>query len=416
MRRFHHTRRLVALIGATALMLGISACAADADLAVELPTQADAALPDDTVAQMQAAMDRAMAATGSSGAIVGVWAPWAGSWVKGLGTSTPGGAPVTTDMTFKAGSVTRSMTCDALYAVAADGTVDLDDPVTEWVTGIPMDESVTLGQLCDSTSGLGSYTDRITGRMLANPARKWEPRELLAYGNAQGTGAAPGTAFRDSSTGYLLLGIALEKATGKSAAALYDTYVVKPLGLAATDLASTSTSKLAGLLSGDVDGAVACAAPTDVTGLSPSAGFTASGVETDIADLGRYAQALAIGARSYDSDARFESPLPVVADGPAWFTAAGGAYQAGDLIGQYGSVPGYLTAAFADKNTGMTVAVVLNNSRAGGDVARVLAWELAAIASKAPAAGGNTAPDAGLPWTAEDMAAQLAGAAVCPIP
>ena len=63
-------------------------------------------------------------------------------------------------------------------------------------------------------------------------------------------------------------------------------------------------------------------------------------------------------------------------------------------------MPGYLTAAFADPNVGLTVAVVLNNSAIGADVAAYLAWELAAIASKAPAAAGETAPEAGLPWTA----------------
>ena len=36
--------------------------------------------------QLQDAVDFAMAATGSSGAIVGVWAPWSGSWVAGVGT------------------------------------------------------------------------------------------------------------------------------------------------------------------------------------------------------------------------------------------------------------------------------------------------------------------------------------------
>ena len=34
-------------------------------------------------------------------------------------------------------------------------------------------------------------------------------------------------------------------------------------------------------------------------------------------------------------------------------------------------------------------------------MAASLAWELAAIASKAPAAAGETAPEAGLPWTAQ---------------
>jgi len=91
----------------------------------------------------------------------------------------------------------------------------------------------------------------------------------------------------------------------------------------------------------------------------------------------------------------------------------GGAYQAGTLVGQYGSVPGYLTAAFADRETGMAVVVVLNNSRASADVVRALAWELAAIASKAPAAEGETAPAAGLPWTPDTYAAEVQAGAVC---
>ncbi len=415
MRTSQRTRRLTAWVAAAALLLGVSACSAGQDAGIQTPDQIDTALPDDTQAQLQAAMDRAMAATGSSGAIVGVWAPWSGSWVAGLGSVTPGGAAVTADMTFKAGATTRSMTCDVLYALVADGTVSLDDPVTDWVSGEPMDADITLGQLCDSTVALGSYTDGIAGRLAATPERVWSPRELLAYGSTAVSGS-PGTAFSDSSTGYLLLGIALEHAARSTAADLYETYVTGPLGLSKTTLADTSDTTLHGLVSGDVDGAVACAAPTDVTGLSPSAGFTASGVETDITDLGRYAQALALGTLPFDDDARFDNPLPVVAGGPAWYTADGGAYQAGSLIGQFGSVPGYLTASFADSVTGMTVAVVLNNSRATPDIVRVLAWELAAIASKAPAAEGRTAPDAGLPWTAEDMAGQLAGAAVCPLP
>ena len=136
----------------------------------------------------------------------------------------------------------------------------------------------------------------------------------------------------------------------------------------------------------------------------------------DSTDLGRYTQALATGARPYDTDARFENPMPAAADAPSWFTAKGGTYQAGSLVGQYGSIPGYLTAAFADRNTGMTVVTVLNNSRASNTLVRSLAWQLAAIASKLPAAPGETAPDAGLPWTAEDMGAQVAAAAVCPLP
>lgn len=405
-------RRVAALAGAAVVAVTLAACAPPASVSLDLPDQVAADLPADTQAQLQAAVDRAVAASGSTGAIVGVWAPWAGTWRTGSGSVKP-----RTSESFKAGAVTRAMTCDVLYGLAADGTVKLGDSITGYVPGLPGYDAVTLGELCDSTSGIPSYMPALSGRLSANPGRVWNPRELASYGIAAAPSAAPGTSFADSDTGYVLLGIALEHASRRTAEQLLEKYVFAPSGMTASALPVDASVQLPGLYSGNTaEGAVACAEPTDMTDLSPSAGFTASGVISDLDDLGRYTQALATGARSYDTDARFASTLPAAAGAPSWFTAGGGAYQAGSLIGQYGSIPGYLTAAFADRSTGMTVVVVLNNSRASDTLVRSLAWQLASIASKAPAASGRTAPEAGLPWTADDMGAQVAAAAVCPIP
>lgn len=410
----HRARRAVALLGAAALALSLAACAPNVTETVELPPQAEGGLPEETVAQMQSAVEYAMAASGSPGAIVGVWAPWAGSWVAGLGTTAPDGAAVDADMTFGAGYVTRAMTCDVLYALVAEGKVELNDDITEWVIGAPKLEGITLGQLCDSSSGLGAYTGKLMDRLVAKPDRVWKPMELVSYGLASTVVADPGVSYRDSDTGYLLLGLALERATDKSAAELYDEYVFEPLGLTATGLDSTiaGADPLSALRSVDTDGAVDCTAFADVSATSATAGFTANGVTTDITDLGRYAQALATGARSYDTADRFAEPYPVGAMEPSWFTTKGGTFQAGSLIGQYGSIPGYLTAAFADPQTGMTVAVVLNNSRGSSVTVRSLAWQLAAIASKMPGADG-AAPEAGLPWTAESLTPSIDEAALC---
>lgn len=417
MPRIHRGRRVAALACAAVVAFALAACAPEASVSLDVPTQVQADLAGDTQAQLQSAVDRAVAASGATGAVVGVWAPWAGTWLAGRGTVAPGGADVTASATFKAGAVTRAMTCDVLYALVKDGTVTLDDSITTYVPGLPGHEAITLGDLCDSTSGLASYTPAVSGRLFANPERVWNPRELASYGVAASAGTQPGTTFADSDTGYVLLGIALEHATNRSAEDLLEQYVFTPAGMTESALPTDASVALSGLYSANTaEGAVACAEPVDMTDLSPSAGSTASGVTSDLEDLGRYTQALATGARPYDTDARFENPLPAAADAPSWFTAAGGTYQAGTLIGQYGSIPGYLTAAFADRNTGMTVVVVLNNSRAADTLVRSLAWQLAAIASKAPAASGETAPDAGLPWTAEDMGAQVTAAAVCPIP
>ncbi|WP_405374374.1 MULTISPECIES: serine hydrolase domain-containing protein [unclassified Microbacterium] len=403
-------------MAAFGLALGLAACSPEPaviDLGID---QIDAPFGDEVQSQLAAATDAAVAATGSTGAIVGVYAPWAGQWVAGVGTVSPGGAATDAGLTFKATAVTRSMTCDVLYALVDNGTVELDDTVTEWLDTYPNVADITLEQLCDSTSGLHAYMGEIQSRLIANPERVWNPREIAAYGLAQDRTSDPGARFRDSDTGYVMLGIVLERASGRTMSELYREYVFEPLGMTGSSFPSAAgdgADWLGGFYSTNEDGKPNCAAPRDLTSLSPSAGGAASGVVSTVGDLATYVRALATGARSYDADTRFADARPTGEDQPTWFTSDGGTYQAGSLIGQHGNLPGYMTAAYADRETGMTVVVVLNNSRASNAVSRLLAWQLAAIASKAPAAEGRTAPEIGLPWTAESLADQVQSLAIC---
>lgn len=410
----------VVIAGASVVAVALSGCTPQGSASIDVPEQVQSSLPDDTVAQLQDAVTSAMAITGSTGAIVGVWAPWSGTWVEGLGTQAPGGAEVTADMGFRAGDVTRAMTCDIVYELAAGGTFSLEDPVSTWVSGLPGFDDITLRQLCDGTSGLGAYGPVLQGQVLVNPDRAWNDRELMAYGVASPRRNEPGTAFADSDTNYLLAGLAVERATGEKLSTLLAERVAEPLGLEATSLpgpaaAPPSANALRGFWSQpNAEGAWNCTDPGDYTVTSASFGAGDSGVVTDITDLGRYAQALATGALLPDDNDRFAAPLPTYGEAPTWFTATGGAYQAGSLIGQFGSVPGYIVGAFADPSTGMSVAVVLNNSGGSEAVGAWLAWELAAIASKAPAADGRTIPEAGLPWTAQQMRDNIGTVAICP--
>jgi D-alanyl-D-alanine carboxypeptidase len=417
-------RVALALASIAALSLVIAGCAADEHVDLDVPAQTDAAFPAETAQQLQDAVTHAMTAAGASGAIIGVWAPWSGSLVTGVGTESPTSTkPVTDDMQFRVGRVTRAMTCDVLYQVADEGLVRIDDPVTKWVSGFPDLSDITLRELCDGTSGLGSYSTQLSGLFLSNPTRVWNPRELAGYGVGQPREGEPGAAYRDSDAGYVLLGVALERATGRSAAQLLQDYVTDPLDLAATLLpgdAAAAPSAKGPVLNGhhslpDAAGVMNCTDPLDVTTSSSSIGYTDSGVVSDIRDLGRYAQALAAGALDPQGSVRFDTPIPVPG-APSWYMAGGGTIRPGSLIGQVGATPGYSTAAFSDPASGLTVAVVLNNSAGGGSFAGQLALELAAIASKAPATGDATAPDAGLPWTAQQYHDQIAASAICTAP
>lgn len=419
MRTRSTRRRAIATItGIVVSALALVACAPDRHVEIDTPAQAEASLPDETVQQLTDAVTHAMQTTGSSGAIVGVWAPWSGSWVAGLGTQRPdGGGSVSPAMTFRAGKVTRPMICDVLYQVAAEGAVELGDDVARYVPGVPDLDDVSLEELCDGTSGIGSFSGQLYSTWLGNPKRTWDPRFLASFGLGQERTAEPGEAYRDSDAGYVLLGMALERVTGRSAAELIQAYVADPLDLSATALGQLDrkTALHGGQSLPGEEGALDCTQVLDLTDASASLGYTDAGVVTDIDDLGRYVQALATGALVTDDD-RFEDSLPVSATAASWYTASGGALIAAELIGQAGRIPGYLTAAFADPRSGLAVAVVLNNSASSASVITSLAFELAAIGSKAPATNGQTAPEAGLPWTAEQYHEAIAAAAVCTPP
>lgn len=409
-----------ALSATLVAVLALTGCSNGTTVEIDVPAQASGSLPDDTVQQLQDAVTEAMAATGASGAIVGVWAPWSGSWVSGLGTTTVGGSTeVDPDMTFRAGRITRAMTCDVLYSLDADGVLDVDAAVTDYVSSVPNLSDVSLRELCDSTSGVGSYTAQLQPLWLGNPDRVWNPRELAAYGLAESSRLGEGTNYRDSDAGYLLLGLALERASGMSAAELYEKYITEPLALDATSLPGSKAAApgdgpvLTGTVSRRVDGKYNCAEPEDITEISASIAYTDAGIVSDIEDLGRYTQALAARTLMPADTDRYDDPKAPGSKSSEWNKRAGGAALVGSLVGQLGAVPGYASASFADPTTGLTVSVVLNNSAAGGSMAGYLAWELAALASKAPAAGGATAPEAGLPWTAEQFAKIIDDNAIC---
>jgi len=411
-----------AVAGAAALVLVLTGCSPEESFSYTAPAQVEQALPDDMTAQLQEAVENAMAKTGATGAIAGVWVPWSGTWVTGLGTqSVEDQTEVTAEMSFRVGDVTRIMTCEVLYALADEGTVELDGAVPDYVSGVAKMKDITLLDLCNGTSGAGSSEAAVRGMWENTPERVWAPLELASFGLGQQSGESH-TTYRDSDAGYLLLGLALERASGMTASALIEKYVTGPLELENTSLPAPEAGvpgadPLTGNRLNAIEGGFDCTAPVDITTLSSSTGYTDSGVVSTIDDLGRFAQAAARqGLREGADPDQFENPLPTSAEAASWYQATGGAYLVGPLIGQHGWTPGYTTAAYSDPTTGFTVAVVLNNSSAGADVGAYLAWELAAIASKAPAAKGQTAPEFGLPFTAEQYHENISNLAVCATP
>lgn len=414
-------RRVALLTAAMGVILGLSACAGTTAKPVALPEQPTEALPAASIEALDASLTQAMALATASGGIAGVWAPWSGSWVRAAGTTAPGGSEkMSTEMRFRVGDNTKPMTCDVLYALVQEGTVELDDEVSDYLPAILGIDGITLEQLCHSTSGLGDFTRTLGSIFATNPTRQWSPIELASDGIAGSRTGEPGDGYASSDTNYVLLGLALQEATSTQWGDLYKRYVFDRLGmndslfpepttLAISDPFAPGWEAVKG-----PDGALACDAPKDETELSNSQAFTAGGVVSSIDDMQRYAQSFASGALLSDElKKQAWQTIPLSADAPAWQAFGPGGLQMGPMRGQAGAIPGHITAMLSDPSSGLTVVVMLNNSTAGAGFAQLLAMKLAAIAAKAQPAEGEKLPVVGLPWSEEQMTEQLTAAAVC---
>lgn len=415
MRSTHRRGRVLGALSSFAIgALLLAGCTGGES--VPSPDRISNPMSDDTVEQMQSATERAIAAGGGPGAIVGVWAPWAGEWQAGVGETEPGsGAAPSTDMTFRAATVTRSMTCDLLYAMDG-GPVNLDDPLPTYLQSVPQLSDVTLVDLCNGVAGLRSSRDANWNFVIGNTDRIWDPREYAAAGLGAGLGSTD--SWADSDTSYFLLGLALQNASHSSLAELYNEYIFDPQNLGDTYLPSDAPSTAgsnplpAFYSSSQIQENSCSEAPADVTEMSASYGYADSGVVSSITDLRDYMSRQARNAgRSDDLAPRWAETFPVSSDGEQWVRAGGGNRLNGSMLGQQGDILGYSVAAYSDVDTGLTVVVVLNNSAGGGELAGALARELSAIAMEA----GDEAPETTLPWTIEQAHDAVASAAKCPI-
>lgn len=226
------TRRCLVLI----LALVLAGCAPVTRTATPAPTTAE------SDAIMRIVRD-AVAQAHLRSAIVRVTVGGKEVVTQAVGESTTG-VPATPAMHFRNGAVAISYVSTLLLILVDEKKVALDDKLSTWLPDIPHADRVTLGQLAQMTSG---YVDYVIGNtemndaLYANPFRHWTTQELLDFAVHKPLLYEPGTNWNYAHTNYVLLGLALEKATGTNMATLLSDKVLRPLGLTNTAGAETAS-------------------------------------------------------------------------------------------------------------------------------------------------------------------------------
>lgn len=143
------------------------------------------------------------------------------------------GVPATTAMHFRNGAVAISYVATLALLLEERGALSLDDKVSQYLLDLRYADQVTIGQLAQMTSGYSDYVadPRMADAQYAQPFRQWTPAELIAYSTDKPLVYAPGTNWNYSHTNYVILGLVIEKATGRSVDDLLQDLVLEPLGL-----------------------------------------------------------------------------------------------------------------------------------------------------------------------------------------
>jgi CubicO group peptidase (beta-lactamase class C family) len=152
------------------------------------------------------------------------------------------GVAATPDMHFRNGAVAISYVATLLLKLVDQNKVSLDDKLSKYLPDFPNADRVTLGQLAQMTSGYPDYVlgnDAFDNAFYADPFRQWTTQDILAQISSRPLLYDPGTNWNYSHTNYILLGLALEKATGEDMPSLMRSKVLGPLGLSATNNSDT---------------------------------------------------------------------------------------------------------------------------------------------------------------------------------
>jgi CubicO group peptidase (beta-lactamase class C family) len=347
----------------TAHRIRTPACAAVLCLTLSIlaPSPA-AAADDDLVASLDALFAEAYPADGP-GAAVRIEKGGEVILRKGYGLADLElGVAIEPDMVFRLGSITKQFTAAAILLLVEDGKIDLDAPLSKYLPDYDGPAAkVTVAQLLNHSGGLPNYTS-----LPEYPARMREDQEtgeMVDRFRELDLEFEPGSRWSYSNSGYFLLGVILEAASGTSYEEFVEGRIFEPLGMERSRYGHEDE-----LVPGRVAGYEGGPGDYQPAGyLSMTQPYAAGSLLSTVDDLARWDAALDSGEILTPEHRALLAEAIILSDG----TSSGYSYgfSVGDYVGHRmihhgGGINGFSTYLLRVPDEDLFVAVLSNNPAA----------------------------------------------------
>ncbi len=292
--------------------------------------------------------------------------------------------PVTPDMVFRIGSITKQFTSTAILKLVEQGKLSLQDYVNKYLPDFKTQHPITIEQLLNHTSGIKSYTS-VPERMTTEAKKtKVTVAEMMGYIQSYPIDFKPGEQWFYNNSAYFLLGAVIEKITGKT----YNDYITqtffKPLKMTASY--PDDSKPIAKQAAGYSKGADNVFTMADY--VHPSIPYSAGSLFSTVDDLWKWNQAVF----SYKLvkkellEKAWEPTKTISGDvesyGYGWQLGKVGGRKA---IGHGGGIDGFLSFEVYIPDLKIYVCLLVNNSGVNPeDIAYTLAEEVAGVRGSKP--------------------------------
>lgn len=347
----------------TIILVAIVICILTSCSTTTSPIEQNTILTDDVLLKLENTLDTSMESTTIPGLIAGVFTDEGESWISTRGVSNiETDEPMNENCHFRIGSVTKTFVASVILQLVDEGLVQLDNPVSTYLheLSIPAGDTITVRMLGNMTSGLIDYS--VTEEMMTIAASGeviFTPERLAYLCTIYPLNFAPGTDFDYSNTNYVLLGMIIEKVTGKTVKKNLEERIFEPLELENTSWPITRflpTPYAHGYARSFTTGTL-----DDFSFYQPSWMDAAGILISNIYDVKKYACSLTRGELVSSAGFTAQTNYNLISNTPYGPVQYGfGLTNFWGWVGHSGATPGYCTAMYHNIEKGITIIVLTN--------------------------------------------------------